>query len=183
MENIFRKRSANSNEVLRKFGLVQRYTEAMRKLIPLLMAAVLGAPLLLSTPAVAQSARDIQRLEEQVNLAKARGDWNAAQNLEVQLNMARLQYQRNNGMGEVNDRYNNNGYWNGGNRAYYPPRNNGNWNNRNNGNWNNRRDRDRWDDRRRDRDRWDDRDRDRHRDRDRDRDRNRKRDRDRWDDD
>ena len=123
--------------------MVQRYTEAMRKLIPLLMAAVLGAPLLLSTPAVAQSARDIQRLEEQVNLAKARGDWNAAQNLEVQLNMARLQYQRNNGMGEVNDRYNNNGYWNGGNRAYYPPRNNGNWNNRNNGNWNNRRDRDR----------------------------------------
>lgn len=65
-------------------------------------AVVLG--LFLGTPAVAQSLHDIQRLEERVNEAKARGNWGAAQDLEVQLNMARLQYQRAHGLGEVNDR-------------------------------------------------------------------------------
>ncbi len=140
----------------------------MRKLIPFLMAAAVVTPLFLGTPAEAQSVRDIQRLEERLNEAKARGNWGAAQDLEVQLNQARLQFQRNNGMGEVRD-----GYWNNNNRGFYNNagwNNNGNWNNRNNGNWNNnrnngnwnrrddrdwnRRDRDRWDDRRRDRDRW-----------------------------
>ncbi len=112
----------------------------MRKLIPYILAAAVVAPLYLGTPAEAQSLRDIQRLEEQVNEAKARGNWGAAQDLEVQLNRTRLQYQRNNGMGEVNDR----GYYNQ-NWGFYPS--NGNWNNHRNPNWNrnNRnRDRDRW---------------------------------------
>lgn len=134
----------------------------MTKLIPFLLAAAVVTPLALSTPAQAQSIRDIQRLEERVNEAKARGNWGAAQDLEVQLNMARLQYQRNNGMGEVNDRgyYNqNHGFYNNGRWSNNGNWNNGNWNNGNwnNANWNrnrnaswnrNNRDRDR------DRDRW-----------------------------
>lgn len=107
----------------------------MRKMIPFLIAAAVAAPLYLGTPAQAQSINDIQRLEERVNEAKARGNWGAAQDLEVQLNMARLQYQRNNGMGEVNDRgaYNN-GYWNNTRGYYNQPawNNNGRWNNGNN---------------------------------------------------
>ncbi len=101
----------------------------MRKLIPFILAALVAAPLYLGTPAQAQTLGDIQRLEERLNEAKARGNWGAAQDLEVQLNMARLQFQRNNGMGEVNDR----GYYNQ-NRGFYPP--NGNWNNHQNPNWN-----------------------------------------------
>lgn len=121
----------------------------MKNLIPFLMGAAVVAPLYLSTPAVAQSINDIQRLEERVNDAKARGDWGAAQNLEVQLNVARLQYQRNHGMGEVSDSggYYNNGYYNpnggyynpnGQNGYYYPGNNNGYYNNYNNGNRNSR---------------------------------------------
>lgn len=123
----------------------------MKKFIPFMIAAAVAAPLYLSTPVEAQSLNDIQRLEEHVNEAKARGNWGAVQDLEVQLNRARLQYQRNNGMGEVNDRgYNNgyytNGYYNNGTRGYY---NHPGWNN--NGSWNNRNNRN---DRKRDRDRW-----------------------------
>ena len=105
----------------------------MKKLIPFLMGAAVVAPLYLSTPAVAQSINDIQRLEERVNEAKSRGDWGAAQNLEVQLNMARLQYQRSHGMGEVSDNggYSNGGYNNGG---YYNP--NGGYTNPNGGYYN-----------------------------------------------
>ena len=94
-----------------------------RKIIPFLLGAAVVAPLYLSTPAEAQSLRDIQRLEQRVNQAKARGNWGAAQNLEVQLNMARLQYQRNNGMGEVNDR----GYYNYNVRTNPSYRNTNNW--------------------------------------------------------
>lgn len=65
----------------------------------LLGAAVL-APLYLATPAQAQSLRDIQRLEERVQDAKNRGDWSSAQQLERQLNVERLSYQRRNGLGE-----------------------------------------------------------------------------------
>ena len=100
----------------------------MKKLIPYLLAATVVTPLYFSTPAQAQTQRDIQRIEEHLNEAKARGNWGAVQDLEVQLNMARLQFQRNNGMGEVNDR----GY--NQNHGFYPP--NGHWSNNQNPNWN-----------------------------------------------
>lgn len=97
----------------------------MRKLIPYLLSAAVVLPLYLATPAQAQSLHDIQRLEERVNEAKQRGNWGAAQDLEVQLNMARLQYQRAHGMGEVNDRggYNSGYYYPGNASGYYYPNN------------------------------------------------------------
>lgn len=91
----------------------------MRKFIAFLAGAAVIAPLTLSTPAVAQSSRDIQRLEERVQEAKARGDWGYAQDLERQLNRERLQYQRNHGEGEYRgySSYNSNGGFDYGDAA------------------------------------------------------------------
>jgi hypothetical protein len=87
----------------------------------MLLGAALLTPLYLSTPAEAQSSRSIQRLEERVQEAKNRGDWNQAGELERQLNRERLQYQRRNGMGEAQD----NGYFRfnlrNTDRGYYNP--------------------------------------------------------------
>ena len=93
----------------------------MRKSIAFALGAALVAPVMWATPAQAQSARSIQRLEERVQEAKNRGDWGRVQQLEQQLNMDRLQYQRRNGMGEnyENPRYQNGYYQNGYNRGYY----------------------------------------------------------------
>ncbi len=93
----------------------------MRKGIAFALGAALVAPVMWATPAQAQSARSIQRLEERVQEAKNRGDWGRVQQLEQQLNMDRLQYQRRNGMGEnyENPRYQNGYYQNGYNRGYY----------------------------------------------------------------
>ena len=62
---------------------------------------MLGA-LFLGSPAQAQYnyPRHIERLEQRVQDAKARGDWGYASQLERDLNRERLQYQRRNGMGE-----------------------------------------------------------------------------------
>ena len=98
-------------------------------MMSLLLGAATLAPLYFATPAVAQSSRDIQRLEQQVQEAKNRGDWGAAQNLEVQHNVERLQYQRARGQGEVND----NGYQN--NQYRYNVRQNPNYNVRQNPNY------------------------------------------------
>lgn len=110
----------------------------------LLVGATFLAPLYLSAPAEAQSQRHIQRLEERVQEAKNRGDWNRAGELERQLNRDRLQYQRRHGMGEANTNsgffrfnlgdsnrgYYNNGYYNDGynNRGYYNPYDNRDYN-------------------------------------------------------
>jgi hypothetical protein len=75
----------------------------MNKMIPFLLGAAVIAPLYLSTPAQAQSLHQIQKLEERVQDAKNNGDWGRAADLERQLNVERLQYQRNHGMGEIND--------------------------------------------------------------------------------
>lgn len=95
----------------------------MRKFIPFILGAAVIAPLYLSTPAQAQSYDYIQQLEQRVQDAKSRGDWNYAAQLERDLNQARLQYQQRNGMGENQQNYNNNnGYYryNGNhNRGYY----------------------------------------------------------------
>ena len=87
----------------------------MRKFFIFLAGAAVIAPLALATPAVAQNSRDIQRLEERVQEAKARGDWGYAQELERQLNRERLQYQRNHGEGEYNGY---NGYYSNGSFDY-----------------------------------------------------------------
>jgi hypothetical protein len=100
----------------------------MKRIVYFLLGAALLAPLYLAIPAEAQTLRDIQRLEERVQEAKQRGDWGAVSVLEPQLNQARLQYQRNHGMGEVNDRgyyYPGNGYYYPGNNGAYYPGNNG----------------------------------------------------------
>lgn len=99
----------------------------MKKIITsFLLGAAMLAPLA-STPAQAQT-RSIDRLEQQVQEAKNRGDWGRAQDLEVQLNVERLAYQRAHGMGEVNDgagviRFNlgdrNRGYYRNYDRSYY----------------------------------------------------------------
>jgi len=68
-----------------------------------LLGAAMFAPLYLATPAEAQSQRQIQRLEQRVQEAKNRGDWGYAQQLERQLNVERLAYQRRHGLGEYND--------------------------------------------------------------------------------
>jgi hypothetical protein len=99
-------------------------------MLPFLLGAAIVAPLYFSTPAQAQSLDDIQRLEEQVQRAKNHGDWGAATSLEVQLNQARLAYQRSRGMGEVSDnpygnRYPTNGYYPANGGYYYPS--NGNY--------------------------------------------------------
>lgn len=111
----------------------------MKKLATLILSAAVLAPLALTAPAEAQSHRDIQRLEERVQEAKQRGDWSAAQQLEVQLNMTRLQYQRERGIPEFTD---NPQYQYNRNRGYYPY-NRGSYDYRNNqrgyydnwGNW------------------------------------------------
>lgn len=100
----------------------------MRKLTTYaLAAAAVVAPLYLATPAEAQNARDIQRMEERLEDAKRNGNWNDVSQMERDLNVARLQYQRRNGLGE-----NQSG-------PYYD---NNNWNNRwsNRDRWNNNRD-------------------------------------------
>lgn len=95
----------------------------MRRAILFLLGVAVFAPAI-SFPAQAQSVRDIQRLEEQVQRAKQHGDWRAVSVLEPQLNQARLQYQRRNGMGEVNDNgYRNGGFYPANNGAYYPANN------------------------------------------------------------
>jgi hypothetical protein len=116
----------------------------MRRIIPFLLGAAILAPIYLSAPAEAQTLRDIQSLEVQVQRAKQYGDWGSVTNLERQLNMARLQYQRANGMGEVNENgqgYNpygvrpNNGYYRPGSTASYYPDNNGYYNPGSNGSY------------------------------------------------
>lgn len=83
----------------------------MRKILPIIVASAVVAPLFLSAPAQAQSYGDIQRLEERVQDARQRGNWSHARQLERQLNQQRLQYQRRNGMGEYRNRgYNNYNY-------------------------------------------------------------------------
>ena len=93
----------------------------MRKFIPFILGAAVIAPLYLTTPAQAQSYDYIQQLEERVQNAKQRGHYNYAAQLERDLNQARLQYQRRNGLGE-NRQNNYDGYYpyNGNyNRGYY----------------------------------------------------------------
>ena len=114
----------------------------MKKIITsLMLGAAMLAPLA-STPAQAQT-RSIDRLEQQVQEAKNRGDWGYAQDLEVQLNVERLAYQRRNGLGEVNDRngvirFNlndrNRGYYRDYDRSYYQNQNNRGYYDRS-GNW------------------------------------------------
>ena len=94
----------------------------MRKLIPFLLGAAVIAPLYLSTPALAQSLDQIHELEERVQEAKQRGNWGYARQLNVQLNMMRLQYQKRHGLPEYSDRsspyYQQNNQYNSG--RYYP---------------------------------------------------------------
>jgi hypothetical protein len=75
----------------------------MRNLIPLLLGAAVIAPLYLSNPASAQSYDYIQELEERVQEEKSRGNWARARDLNIQLNMARLQYQKRHGLPEYGD--------------------------------------------------------------------------------
>lgn len=94
----------------------------MDKTTAILIGAALAAPLYLSTPVEAQSNRQIQRLEQQVERAKSRGDWGRAEHLERQLNADRLRYQRRHGMGEVyeNPYHRPQIYYNPGYQGYYP---------------------------------------------------------------
>ena len=75
----------------------------MTKTISFLIGAALVAPLYFSSPAEAQTDRDIQRMEERVQEARYRGDWAAAAQLERDLNVARLAQQRRQGIGEFRD--------------------------------------------------------------------------------
>ena len=101
----------------------------MRKTIPFLLGAAVFAPLFLTTPAQAQTYHDIQQLEQRVQEAKERGNWSYAQQLQRELNVDRLAYQRRNGLGEVrtnglgyNNRYYGNYYYpEGYNGSYYYP--------------------------------------------------------------
>ena len=95
----------------------------MRKIIPFLLGAAVVAPLYLATPANAQSYDDIQELEERVQEARNRGNWALAQQLNVQLNMARLAYQKRHGLPEYSDNpvyYQGNRSYRRNQRGYYP---------------------------------------------------------------
>ena len=87
----------------------------MRKVIPFIIGAAVVAPLYLATPANAQSYDDIQELEERVQEERNRGNWALAQQLNIQLNMARLNYQKRHGLPEYSD----NPVYYQGNRARY----------------------------------------------------------------